>query len=315
MILEIPGVDPNARDNAGWTPISEACNRGHVDCVRQLLKLPLAPMTSKPASSVHTSSNSMPENRSPPKLEIDLLACPEEGVTPLHDALRNGHVSVAELLLEKGGVDLLHVPDKAGKTPIDVSHNQEIVSSIIVTACSIACNQRLGSLDPATSPESTSDRVCSSEDKRREMYKKMLPPDSLMSSDSWIDACNRYVMLVRHLLHTYVTETSLVTFLCYLDTPEVDYDGASDHVTDDVNDSQSSFYEITHYSKESASDVTDAKLRRYEQDVYYVLKWPEIERNFQEHMSKLLPPDSCYLPQTFNVFQGELMDRIKSLFQ
>ena len=31
------GTDVNARDHYGWTPLHEAANHGHVECVRQLL--------------------------------------------------------------------------------------------------------------------------------------------------------------------------------------------------------------------------------------------------------------------------------------
>lgn len=34
----IAGVDVNIRDNAGWTPMHEACNHGHVQCVKALLQ-------------------------------------------------------------------------------------------------------------------------------------------------------------------------------------------------------------------------------------------------------------------------------------
>ena len=32
------GADANITDHAGWTPLHEACNHGHVECVRELLK-------------------------------------------------------------------------------------------------------------------------------------------------------------------------------------------------------------------------------------------------------------------------------------
>ena len=34
---------------------------------------------------------------------VDLLAAPVDGTTPLHDAVSNGHVDVAKLLLSAGG--------------------------------------------------------------------------------------------------------------------------------------------------------------------------------------------------------------------
>ena len=36
--LILAGADPNLRDNAGWTPLHEACNHGNFDCVKELIK-------------------------------------------------------------------------------------------------------------------------------------------------------------------------------------------------------------------------------------------------------------------------------------
>ena len=62
-------------DNAGWTPLHEACNYGNTVCVQEILQ------------------------RCP---EVDLLT-QVDGVTPLHDALSNGHVEIGTLLLQHGG--------------------------------------------------------------------------------------------------------------------------------------------------------------------------------------------------------------------
>ncbi|MEJ1275512.1 SMC5-SMC6 complex localization factor 1 [Cricetulus griseus] len=65
----------NLKDNAGWTPLHEACNYGNTVCVQEILQ------------------------RCP---EVDLLT-QVDGVTPLHDALSNGHVEIGKLLLQHGG--------------------------------------------------------------------------------------------------------------------------------------------------------------------------------------------------------------------
>ena len=39
-LLRTSGIDVNCVDNLGWTPLSEACANGYVQCVEELLKLP-----------------------------------------------------------------------------------------------------------------------------------------------------------------------------------------------------------------------------------------------------------------------------------
>ncbi|EMP41169.1 Ankyrin repeat domain-containing protein 32 [Chelonia mydas] len=81
----------NIKDYAGWTPLHEACNHGSTVCVREILQ------------------------RCP---EVDLLS-QVDGVTPLHDALSNGHVEIGKLLLQHGGPLLLQQRDFYGKLPLD----------------------------------------------------------------------------------------------------------------------------------------------------------------------------------------------------
>ncbi|XP_032129891.1 SMC5-SMC6 complex localization factor protein 1 isoform X2 [Sapajus apella] len=91
LLLSLPGVDINVKDNAGWTPLHEACNYGNTVCVQEILQ------------------------RCP---EVDLLT-QVDGVTPLHDALSNGHVEIGKLLLQHGGPVLLQQRNAKGELPLD----------------------------------------------------------------------------------------------------------------------------------------------------------------------------------------------------
>nr|XP_020039802.1 SMC5-SMC6 complex localization factor protein 1 isoform X2 [Castor canadensis] len=91
LLLSLPGIDINVKDNAGWTPLHEACNYGNTVCVQEILQ------------------------RCP---EVDLLTH-VDGVTPLHDALSNGHVEIGKLLLQHGGPVLLQQRNSKGELPLD----------------------------------------------------------------------------------------------------------------------------------------------------------------------------------------------------
>ncbi|XP_075832531.1 SMC5-SMC6 complex localization factor protein 1 isoform X1 [Microtus pennsylvanicus] len=91
ILLSLPGIDINVKDNAGWTPLHEACNYGNTVCVQEILQ------------------------RCP---EVDLLT-QVDGVTPLHDALSNGHVEIGKLLLQHGGPELLQQRNSKGELPLD----------------------------------------------------------------------------------------------------------------------------------------------------------------------------------------------------
>ncbi|XP_031564381.1 BRCA1-associated RING domain protein 1-like [Actinia tenebrosa] len=83
------GADPNARDNAGWSPLHESCNHGHVTIAELLL-----------------------DNGA----IVNLPGGPEHE-TPLHDAVANGQLEVARVLVRRGAS--LHARNNQGLTPIE----------------------------------------------------------------------------------------------------------------------------------------------------------------------------------------------------
>lgn len=67
------GANPNEKDNAGWTPLHEACHHGHKVIVEILL-----------------DGGAL----------IDIPACDNE--TPLHDAVSKGKIDIITLLVSRG---------------------------------------------------------------------------------------------------------------------------------------------------------------------------------------------------------------------
>ncbi|XP_029461983.1 BRCA1-associated RING domain protein 1 isoform X2 [Rhinatrema bivittatum] len=95
--LLISGADPNVKDNAGWTPLHEACNLGHEKVVILLLQH---------MALVNTAGY--------------------QNETPLHDAVKNGHVNIVKLLLNHGASqDAVNI---FGLRPIDYAENEEMKS-------------------------------------------------------------------------------------------------------------------------------------------------------------------------------------------
>lgn len=95
--LEKISCDPSPKDNAGYTPLHEACSKGHLDIARLLLQY--GALVSESAQG---------------------------GIRPLHEAAENGFVEIVRLLLSYGADPSLAT--YSGITPIQLAVDDATVS-------------------------------------------------------------------------------------------------------------------------------------------------------------------------------------------
>ena len=88
-------MSPDPKDNAGYTPLHEACSRGHLEVARILLKYG--------ASHSETALS---------------------GIRPLHEAIENGHIEIVRLLISYGADPCLAT--YSGQLPITMAEDKEM---------------------------------------------------------------------------------------------------------------------------------------------------------------------------------------------
>merc|ERR1719188_1096112 len=94
--MYLKGVSVEEQDDWGRTSLHWACYKGHRRTVQWLL--------SRSANIAHRD---------------------HEGMTAIHWAALKGHETVADMLIDVGAVHLLHMPDTAGDTPIDLAQRKK----------------------------------------------------------------------------------------------------------------------------------------------------------------------------------------------
>lgn len=94
--LEKMQCSPNPKDNAGYTPLHEACSKGHLDIAKLLLLF---------GANVSDSAKG--------------------GIRPLHEAVENGFVEIVRLLLSYGADPKLAT--YAGLTPLSLANDDATI--------------------------------------------------------------------------------------------------------------------------------------------------------------------------------------------
>jgi ankyrin repeat protein len=136
------GVDVNAKDDDGSTPLHEAAQRGHKETA-ELLIAEGADVNARTGGWMNVTPLHRTETKEIAELLIangaDVNAKDGTGWTPLHWTAETGRKEIAELLIEKGA-DLNAKDDAFGWTPLHIAAlfgYKEIAELLIVEGADV----------------------------------------------------------------------------------------------------------------------------------------------------------------------------------
>jgi ankyrin repeat protein len=130
-LLNIQGVNVNARDKDGRTPLSYAAENGHVKVVQRLLQASTMNVDSRMiGTALDVLAKTIPSiNRY--FASVNIPNC--SGRTPFFYAVISGHKQVAQILLDTRRVDI-NSRDTAGQTPLSEaiwSNSKEMIKFLL----------------------------------------------------------------------------------------------------------------------------------------------------------------------------------------
>jgi len=131
LLLNVRGIDPNAKNVDGLTPLHVAVQtrtERNLDIVKQLLILPGIQVNAKtidgstPLHEAAACGNAEIVTELLTAPGIDANAKENAGETPLHQAARYGNADTVRVLLSVPGIEK-NVKDTHGNTPLDIALN------------------------------------------------------------------------------------------------------------------------------------------------------------------------------------------------